>query len=96
MTDVTVNSTPAAQTLVANTSKTILAANGRRTMFRIYNPLATPLFVREGDVAATTAAGGYDIVVPANGSYQSEPGQYKGVLRAICATAGDINVSESV
>lgn len=89
--------TPAAVALSANTSAVLLAANANRVRFRIHNPLASDLYVRMASSAPTAAAGGYDFVVPANGGqYLSDPLEYSGQLRGICATAGSINVSESV
>lgn len=90
--------TPAAVTLVASTANTLLAANTSRIRFTIINPLATPLYVRKAVVAtaATAAAGGYDFVVGPGQQYQSEAGEYAGALNGICATAGNVGVSESV
>lgn len=93
-------STPAAVTLVASTAKALLAANTSRIRATIINPLATPLYVRKALLAtsaATAAAGGYDIIVPANGgSWISDPYEYAGAFNGICATAGDVGVSETV
>lgn len=93
-TDTTV--TPAAVTLVAATSNTLLAANTARVRFRIINPLATTLYVRLAASAATAVAGGYDIIVPSGTEYVSDPYEYLGQIRGICATAGDVGISESV
>jgi hypothetical protein len=91
--------TPAAVTLVANTAKALLAANSNRIRVVIFNPLATTLFVRKALLAtsaATVAAGHYDFVVPAGGTWVSDPKEWTGDLNGICVTAGDVNVSESV
>ncbi len=91
--------TPAAVTLIANTAKALLAANANRIRFTIINPLATDLFVRKALLAtsaATVAAGGYDIRIPPGGIYISDPGEYAGAINGICATAGDVGVSESI
>lgn len=93
--------TPSTVTLVANVSATLKAANAAAVRRIIRNPLATPLFVRFGAAAATTAAGGHDIVVPAvssgvPGQFIFDPSAYKGEIRGICATAGDVGVSEGV
>lgn len=93
--------TPAAVTLVAATSNTLLAANANRIRAVIINPLASPLFVRLAASAATAAAGGYDYVVPpvsggVPGQLVLAPGEYSGQIRGICASAGDVGVSEQV
>jgi hypothetical protein len=88
--------TSAAVTLTANTSATLLAANASRIRFIISNPLATTLFVRKAASAATASAGGYDVAVPSGGSYISDAYEYAGQIRCICATAGDVGISEAV
>lgn len=91
--------TPAAVTLVASTAKALLAANAARIRATFINPLATPLYVRKALLAtsaATAAAGGYDFVVGPGQQWQSEAGEYAGAYNGICATAGDVGVSESV
>lgn len=88
--------TPAAVALTASTSATLLAANASRIRFTIYNTLATALFCRKAASAATAAAGGYDFVVPPLGLWVSDVKEYAGEIRGICATAGSVNVSESV
>lgn len=87
---------PAAVVLAASTSNTLLAANTSRIRFTIYNPLATALFCRKAASAATAAAGGYDFVVPPLGLWVSDAKEYAGEISGICATAGSVNVSESV
>lgn len=92
-------STPASVTLVASTAINLLAANAARIRATIYNPLATSLFVRKATLAgspATVAAGGYDFVIPSGGIWISDPYEYLGGLNGICATAGAVNVSETV
>lgn len=92
-------STPAAVTLVANTAKDLLAANASRIRFAIHNPLATDLFVRKATFAAspaTVSPGGYDFVVPGGGSVFSDAYEWAGGLNGICATAGDVGVSQAV
>jgi hypothetical protein len=92
-------STPVAVTLVANTAKDLLAANASRVRFSIANPLATTLYVRKATLAdnpATASAGGYDFYIPSGAQYISDPKEWAGGLNGICATAGDVNVSESV
>lgn len=93
-TDTTV--TPAAVALSASTSAVLLSANANRVRFIIGNPLATDLGVRKAASAASLTAGGYDFIVPAGTAYVSDPFEYLGELRGFCATAGSVNVSESV
>lgn len=91
--------TPAAVTLVASTAKNLLAASATRIRATIYNPLATTLFVRKATLAssaATVSAGGYDFVVPPLQTWVSDPYEWAGGYNGICATAGNVNVSESV
>lgn len=91
--------TPAAVVLVASTAKDLLAANANRIRAVINNPLATPLYVRKSTLAgsaATVAAGGYDFVIPSLGTFISDVLEYEGGYNGICATAGSVNVSESV
>ena len=88
--------TSSAVALSANTSGTLLAANASRIRFTIYNPLATTLYVRKAASAATASAGGYDIAVPSLGTYFGDAYEYAGEIRGICATAGNVAVSESV
>jgi hypothetical protein len=91
--------TPAAVTLVANTAKNLLAANANRIRATIYNPLATTLYVRKATLAssaATASAGGYDFTIVPFGTFISDPYEWAGGYNGICATAGDVNVSESV
>ena len=91
--------TPVAVTLVASTAKDLKAASATRIRMTIYNPLATTLFVRKATLAAsaaTVSAGGYDFIVPAGNTWVSDPYEWAGGFNAICATAGDVNVSESV
>lgn len=91
--------TPGAVVLLASTAKDLLAANANRIRATIYNPLATPLFVRKATLAASAAtavAGGYDFVIAAGGSWISDPKEWAGGINGICATAGSVNVSESV
>jgi len=91
--------TPVAVTLVASTAKDLKAASATRIRMTIYNPLATTLFVRKATLAAsaaTVSAGGYDFIVPANATWVSDPYEWAGGYNGICATAGDVNVSESV
>lgn len=92
-------STPAAVILVASTAKDLLAANTDRIRATIYNPLATTLFVRKATFAgspATVSAGGYDFVVPAGAIWISDAYEWSGAYNGICATAGSVNVSESI
>lgn len=92
-------STPAAVVLVASTAKDLLAANAARIRATIYNPLATTLFVRKATLAAsaaTVSAGGYDFIVPPLQTWVSDPYERAGGYNAICATAGSVNVSETV
>jgi hypothetical protein len=92
-------STPAAVTLVASTAKDLLAANAARIRATIYNPLATALFVRKATFAAspaTVSAGGYDFVIAPGGHFISDPYEFAGGYNGICATAGNVNVSESI
>ncbi len=91
--------TPAAVALSASTAATLLAANASRIRATIYNPLATLLFVRKATLAgspATVSAGGYDFAISSGGTFISDPGEYAGAYNGICATAGSVNVSESV
>jgi len=88
--------TPSGPNLTASTDATILAANASRITFTIYNPLATPLFVRKAGSAASATPGNYDFIVGPSGMYISRPYEWTGALHALCATAGQINVSESV
>lgn len=91
--------TPAAVTLVASTAKNLLAASATRLRATIINPLATTLYVRKATLAAspaTVAAGGYDFIVPPGATWVSDPYEWAGGYNGICATAGDVNVSESV
>lgn len=88
--------TPAKVTLSSNTSATLLVANANRIRFIVNNPLATSLYVRKGAAVATAAADGNDVAVPAGGSYVSDAYEYAGQIRCICATAGDVGISESV
>lgn len=91
--------TPVAVTLVALTAKDLKAASATRIRLTIYNPLATTLFVRKATLvasAATVSAGGYDFVVPPGSTWVSDPYEWAGGYNGICATAGDVNVSESV
>ncbi len=91
--------TPTHPTLSANTATLLLAANSNRIRAIIYNPLATTLFVRKavvGTSPATVTAGGYDFVIPSGATFISDNLEWAGQYNGICATAGDINVSESV
>lgn len=91
--------TPAAVTLVASTAKDLKAASATRIRLTIYNPLATTLFVRKATLAAsaaTVSAGGYDFIVPSGATWVSDPYEWAGGYNGICATAGNVNVSESV
>lgn len=91
--------TPAAVVLVASTAKDLLAANANRIRATIFNPLATTLYIRKATLAgsaATAVAGGYDYAVPSLGTFVSDPLEYAGGYNGICATAGSVNVSESV
>lgn len=91
--------TPAAVTLVANTAKDLLAASATRIRATIHNPLATALYVRKATLAAsaaTASAGGYDFVIPSGGTFISDPYEWAGGYNGICATAGDVNVSQGV
>jgi len=91
--------TPVAVTLVASTAKDLKAASATRIRLVIYNPLATTLFVRKATLAAspaTVSAGGYDFIVPSGSTWVSDPYEWAGGYNGICATAGDVNVSESV
>lgn len=91
--------TPVAVTLVASTAKDLKAANATRIRLTIYNPLATTMFVRKATFAAsraTVSAGGYDFIVPSGATWVSDPYEWAGGYNGICATAGDVNVSESV
>ena len=91
--------TPVAVTLVASTAKNLLAANATRIRSTIYNPLSTTLFVRKATLAASAATvsdGGYDFIVPPGATWVSDPYEWAGGFNGICATAGNINVSESV
>lgn len=91
--------TPAAVTLVASTAKTLIAANTARKRVVIINPLGTPLYVRKATLAAspaTAAAGGYDFAIAAGSQWTSDLNEYAGAYNVICATAGDVGVSESV
>lgn len=91
--------TPAAVTLVASTAKDLKAASATRIRLTIYNPLATTLFVRKATLAAsaaTVSAGGYDFIIPSGATWVSDPYEWAGGYNGICATAGDVNVSEMV
>lgn len=91
--------TPAAVTLVASTAKDLLAANANRIRGTICNPLATTMFVRKATLvasAATASPGGYDFIVPPGATWVSDPYEWAGGYNGICATAGDVGVSESV
>jgi hypothetical protein len=91
--------TPAAVTLVASTAKNLLVANADRIRAIIINPLATALYVRKATLAAspaTVSAGGYDFFIPPGGQWFSDPLEYAGGYNGICATAGDVGVSESI
>lgn len=91
--------TPAAVTLVALTAKDLKAASATRIRLSIYNPLATTLYVRKATFAAspaTVSAGGYDFIIPPGATWVSDPYEWAGGYNGICATAGDVNVSESV
>ena len=91
--------TPAAVTLVASTAKNLLSANPDRIRAVFVNPLATTLFVRKATLAAsaaTVSAGGYDFIVPSGATWVSDPYEWSGGYNGICATAGDVSVSESV
>lgn len=96
---VEITPTPAAVTLIANTAKNLLAANANRVRVTVHNPLATALYIRKATLAtspASMAAGGYDFVIPSGSQWISDPKEWAGGINAICATAGDVNVSESV
>lgn len=98
-TGIETTATPAAVALTASTAATLLAANANRVRMVLYNPLATALFVRKATLAgspATVSAGGYDFVIPSLGTFISDPFEYPGAYNGICATAGSVNVSETV
>jgi len=86
--------TPTQVVLAAATSNTLKIATSGRIRFVIYNPTAAVLYVRKAAVAASATV--FDIVIPAGGSYFSNPYEWAGEVRAFSTPGGTINFSESV
>ena len=73
-------------------SATILAANAARKKFHIHNDATKSLFVA---FAATATASAFTVLIPGNGSYESEVGDYTGVVSGILASGtGNARVTE--
>lgn len=86
--------TPTQVVLTAATSAALKTATTGRIRFVIYNPTSSVLYVRKAASAASATA--FDFIVPASGSYFSDPYEWAGEIRAFSTPGGTINYSESV
>lgn len=78
---------------VSATSAELLSKTAKTRVYAfVNNTSGADIYLRYGDVDATTSAGGYTVLV-SNGSLHEVPSVYRGAVQVI-GTSGDVTVTE--